>query len=284
MTDEWDKERLPYFLRDRSLLSAANSKPMFIGNARVAREDLDSMVGISYGIDSIVDFDSGDYEKKVKKEMKKEYNLKARYDVTSDSEWLGELIDDLPYQVTYYFPSIKRDNKVGKGTYGSKQMTFRVLYDFLCTNFNGGRRFIDEYFLTVFEQRMKPAYDKAISDLKAELREELINSDGGVLENISQRLLKKRRSKKLSEYNAWANPRITQTLNSLARKTKNDIITCLRTGKINLVKETLSARTVQKRMKLGLPIHSIFYATGRLIKSIKVTVLIVGNEERVEHG
>jgi len=284
MTDEWDKERLPYFLRDRSLLSAANSKPMFVGNARVAREDLDSMVGISYGIDSIVDFDSGDYEKEVKKEMKKEYNLKARYDVTSDSEWLGELIDDLPYQVTYYFPSIKRDNKVGKGTYGSKQMTFRVLYNFLCTNFNGGRRFIDEYFLTVFEQRMKPAYDKAISDLKAELREELINSDGGILENISHRLSKKRRSKKLSEYNAWANPRITQTLNSLARKTKNDIITCLRTGKINLVKEALSARTVQKRMKLGLPIHSIFYATGRLIKSIKVTVLIVGNEERVEHG
>lgn len=284
MTDEWDKERLPYFLRDRSLLSAVNSKPMFVGNARVAKEDLDSMVGISYGIDSIVDHDSDDYDKELKKEMRKKYDVKARYDVTQDSEWLSELFDDLPYQVTYYFPSIKRNNKVGKGTYGSKQMTFRVLYDFLCTNFNGGRRFIDEYFLTVFEQRMKPAYDKAIADLKAELKEELINSNGGMLENISQRLSKKRRNKKLSEYKAWANPRITQTLNSLARKTKNDIITCLRTGKISLVKEGLSARTIARRMKLGLPTNSIFYATGRLIKSIKVTVLLVGNEERVEHG
>jgi hypothetical protein len=150
-------------------------------------------------------------------------------------------------------------------------MTFRVLYEALCIAYNGGRRFMEDYFLSVFESHMKPKYDKAVRSLK---------------QNIADEAQRRRKAHKayLSNYDVWAAPMTKSVFEDLARETKTDIVNSLASGLIPLHKGGLSDRTLQARKKLGIPSTAIFYATGRLISSIVVSVILLDQQTAAKEG
>lgn len=284
MTDDWTDDDIPIFdITGRSsLLMATKGKPFAIGRGFVDAKTDDAMLAIDKELSDMYNLDlrpqdyreAPDFEPKFnpvtasdeainrfKESMQrpKKSPRSSRYE--ADADWLGSVFD-LPYQVSYYFPNTVRPNKVGKGAYGAGKFTFRNLYEFLCDTFNGGERFIEKYFATVFKEHMQTKFDSAVMELKRELRAE-----------IDKRRAWKKRWK--SNYDEWAGPWVRGTLTQLARETKKDMATSLATRGIPLRKVNLSEATLKTRRDLGLSSKAVFYATGRLIKSIVVTIVLL---------
>jgi hypothetical protein len=239
----WSPDNLPVMLLDRSLLTATKSRPYAVRNARIMHEDADSLLGVDETV----------------------------YRFEAEANWLAELVD-LPYQVSYYFPSQVRNNRVGgKGVYGAAGMTFTRLYDLLCEAFNGKRRFIEDYFLSVFREHLGDAYKAAVHGLKQR-----------IVDEAQQR--RQRKKAYLRNFDEWSSPMTKETFSALARETKADIIRSLQNGQIPLLMHSLSARTLDARRKLGIEAGSVFYATGRLIRSIRVSVILLSEGTAREAG
>lgn len=260
MTDQWIPERVPILLQSRSLLTATQGKPHEIGYARIGVQDYNAMIAIDRDLEKrdpndLRPQDRGGF-------MANPMTMQNRTQV--EAQWLEQILD-IPYQVTYYFPSYVRSPRVGSGVYGAKGLTYRVLYEALCNGFNGGRRFIDDYFLGLFEQHMRPKYEAAVNALKVQLVREA----------------RKRRGQHkayFSNYDLWAKQHVRQTFNELALETKRDIEISLSTGMIPLQMTALSPRTVAIRQRLGISSTAVFYATGRLVRSIIVSVILLSKK------
>lgn len=249
MIDNWNPENMPIKLLDRSLLSSASREPYTIGYARAYKQDEDSIVALEKMLEDGLDT-----------------KLTGRFEASAD--WLKNIYD-IPYQVSYYFPSTPRPVNVGSGSYGSPNLTYKALYEALCDHFNGGQRFIEQYFLKNFKEDMFSKFDRMVKSLKQ-----------NIVDEANRRRMQHRTY--LRNFDVWTQPLVTSNLNELARQTKMDIIQCLQTGKIPLNKNKLSDRTIKARAKLGIPSNKVFFATGRLIKSIKVSIILLteGTAER----
>lgn len=247
MIDDWSPENLPILLRERSLITSTAREPYKIGYAKVTKQDEDSILAL----DNMFE------------DEPESVRLQGRYEA-SDTDWLKKYID-IPYQISYYFPSSPRSSRYGKGSYGKDDLTYKALYEALCNSFNGGIRFIESYFSTTFKDHMESEYKMAIRMLKQQIANEAQARRG-------------RHKAYLRNFDVWSKPLIDSTFSELARKTKKDIINSLMTGKIDLLKSTVSLRTIQARAKLGISGDKMFYATGRLIKSIKVSVILLSKD------
>lgn len=264
MTEDWTPENLPIMLLNRTLVTSTRAKPIKIGVARVTASDEDSLLAF----DAAFEDRANDEEDVDGGRQVPDVAMPSRYEAGAD--WLQDLTG-LSYQISYYFPSSVRPNAAGLGKYGRDGMTYRILYEALCNAFNGGRRFIEDYFSSVFEYRMKSKYDAAIRDLK---------------QRIADEAQTRRTAHKayLRNYTEWAQPLTKDTFNMLARETKKDIVASLASGKIPLAKSQLSLRTLAARKRLGIASDAIFYATGNLIGSIVVSVILLDKATAVIEG
>jgi hypothetical protein len=86
----------------------------------------------------------------------------------------------------------------------------------------------------------------------------------------------------LSNYDTWTSPMVRATFGRLARETKYDIIASLASGKIPLAKSGISPKTMAARARLGISSNAVFYATGRLISSIVVSVILLDGATAVK--
>jgi hypothetical protein len=260
MIDDWKPENLPIMLMSRSLLTATKTAPFRIGTARVTASDQDAIIAM----DKLFEDQANEDEDEISRGR-----LPGRYQADGQ-DWIEELTD-LPYQISYYFPSRLRNNRVGTGSYGSNDMTFKVLYEALCTGWNGGRRFIEDYFLSCFRDRMQERYAEAVVQLKQDIADE-----------AQQRRARKKAY--LHNFDAWSGSMTKETFSDLGKQTKQDIIACLSTGKIPLNKNGISEQTMRTRQRLGIDSSAVFYATGRLIGSIQVSVVLLDKNTADKEG
>jgi hypothetical protein len=197
-----------------------------------------------------------------------------------------EFFDMGPFQITYNFSRAVRGNlfplsgalpyKPGAmGEYGAKGWSYRMLYEFLCKAYNGGYPFVDTYFGQVFKTRSVYMKFKRIY----ETIQEHINTER---QNILISLPRKKdgtpdmryaASKRYKDYKVWQNPIIKQDCKDIAKEIRDDIVVCLRTGRIPLSKKEVSEETRKVRTKLiGLNPTRFFFASGRLIKHLNIYV------------
>jgi hypothetical protein len=284
MTDNWTPDNVPILPLDRSLLAATKARPFRVGTAKATQADEDAIVALDDEFYRRVEEAQAAMERGAPGWHPPAFvvdrdAMQNRYEAPAD--WLGDFIE-LPYQVTYYFPSTVRNNRVGKGTYGKSGMTFRVLYEALCEGYNGGRKFIEDYFLSAFQDHMRPAYLEAVHDLKQHIADEAQR----------RRHAKPRDGKTgrfvhntwLDDFETWSSPMTQETFKKLARETRKDIAASLQSGRVPLQKKGLSKRTVAARDRLGIAGDSVFYATGRLIRSIHVAVVLLDKNTASKAG
>jgi hypothetical protein len=184
-------------------------------------------------------------------------------------------------QVTYSFSSAVRDEVFAKrdsngiGKYGVHGISFRLLYDFLCEQFNSGVYFIDTYFDSIFDTR--PEYeelsqlnDNIIEDIEEERIDLLANSVYRVNGELDMRYAVNKRYVSLE---TWKNPVRKAECARVAHDIQDDIVLCLANGRIPLTKQAVATSTVKTRERLvGLFGDRMFYASGQLIKHLKIYV------------
>ena len=163
------------------------------------------------------------------------------------------------FEVFYSFSNALR----GDRRYGNSNWSARFLYEFLCSAYNGGERFIDTYLNRVFTTR--PCYI-----LLKELVEEVQSS------------IETKWNKGNLKGGQWASFYRFQTaemsfllgkLERFSREIRDDIILCLSIGLIPL-NFSLSSSTIRTRRGLGLQGDSPFYATSWLINQLEVHVIL----------
>jgi hypothetical protein len=200
---------------------------------------------------------------------------------------LNTLLNGTDFQITYSFPREFRQGVTavaGKFSgvrvwYGSERFTFRQLYDFLCSRFNGGERFVDVYFQTIFPYS---AVGRRFKRFEATVYEEL-NAEHDRRRAAAWERRHTRRGApdmrtseglRLNDFDAWKSGRVAEALSELERfrrDIRDDIIQCLSTGKLPL-NHVNAYETMELRGYLGLDDEHVFYASGRLIESIEVDV------------
>ena len=190
------------------------------------------------------------------------------------------------FQITYNFSSAIRKNKFPlrgakrsilgkKGQYGASGLSFRLLYDFLCREYNGGEYFIDTYFEHVFSTRtiykkflrLNKTIKAAIAAEREVLLEKVpLKMDGtpNMWYNVSRRFV---------NFHVWQDPIVKAETGAVAEELRMDIVRCLSTGKIPLRKQAVSPSTEKTRMRFaGLDARQYFYASGQLIEHLSVYV------------
>lgn len=238
------------------------------------------------------DADVEDFEDDLQGKMR----LPTRYDIAKEyirnktndrGRWRRKkdgfsLSSDFDWQITYRFPSTIRDNRAPLGFYGAKNMSFRRLYLILCELFNSGKFFIDDYFETVYPYTIKDDVDYTLEGLKEEILEmaELEFEDAVVTK--AGTFDKRYKSNKgmlsrLSRFEVMAREWEANYASSLADRIKEDIIESMATGQLQLENNIFTDNTTKaRRKKVGLPAEPAFYATGQLINSIELFVVIAG--------
>jgi hypothetical protein len=195
------------------------------------------------------------------------------------------LLREVDFQITYSFPAERREgvtSVVGKfsGTrvwYGSERFTFRQLYDFLCSRFNGGERFVDAYFQAVFPysavgRRFKALEKRLFAELNAEYEERWDAALNRKQTRAGAPWMSTREGLRLKDFDLWKQARVGAELDRFRRDTRDEIIQCLSTGRIPLIKAGNELKTMELRRSLGLDSERIFYASGRLIESIEIDI------------
>lgn len=261
MIDDWTPDNLPILLLEKNLFVAMNKSPIRIGFANVYSQDTDSLVAADKMFPQ-------SYTPVFTKGGKSPFQ--SRFEVDDGTKWLNEIFD-MPYQVSYYFPSTPRNASYGTGSYGAPYFSMRSLYEALCYKFNNGELFIEKYFATIFHERMGDRFDSAVAQMKQQVADE------------ARKRIKQHKAY-LSNYSIWAKPLTNRLVKDLASQTKKDIIQALSTGQLPLNKGSLSKRTLDKRRQLGISSDKVFYATGRLISSIKVSVILLDKRTASKEG
>lgn len=208
----------------------------------------------------------------------------TEYAINEDNNVKSE---DFNLSITYKFPNTIRNNRTPNGmTYGSKDMTFKKLYQILCERFNGGEYFIDDYFNTVYPYTVKSEVDRHLQTVK----DDLVSLASDTLEGakVTKRGTLDKRYKvnrslqeKLRDYESFASLWEENEGLYVAKMIKDDIISCMLTGQLQTVCiqhiNTISTKT--KRMKVGLPSEPTFVATQQLIRSLQLFVNLGGNKQ-----
>ena len=163
------------------------------------------------------------------------------------------------FEVFYSFSGSVR----GARGYGHSNWSARFLYEFLCTGFNGGERFVDTYLDRIFTSR--PVYI---------LLEELVE---GVQNSIETKWndgnLKGGQWASFYRFQASELDYLRKSLERFSKEIREDIILCLSIGLIPL-NFSLSSSTVKKRLSLGLQGDTPFYATSWLINQLEVHIVL----------
>lgn len=191
--------------------------------------------------------------------------LPERYEI---EKFTSDFTEDFDWQITYSFP---KDRRLSNG-YGGKNVTFRRLYLILGERFEGGY-FIDTYFERVYPFTMKQRVDYLMQEAKEQLTE---YANTIIMDKIP--LTKKgdfsktySANKALKEENyfsfkeEWENGVGEQ----IAKEIKDDIVTSLANGVIP-IKHQNKASTFKLRRSLGLDDAHVFFASGQLVRSIKL--------------
>ena len=189
-------------------------------------------------------------------------------------------MQDTDFQITYSFSTRKRiptRGVAGGGLYGAPDITFRQLYDFLCTEYNKGDRFIDTYFQRVFPvSPVGRRFAEFEETVRNEMREEWLIWYGEALAHRQTKagLVHKATEKKLlREFSVWKSARIAAMLRQFDKDIRKELESKLRTGQIPL-RHYNTQETIKARMELGLPPVPEFYATGQLIRDIQIDIRI----------
>jgi hypothetical protein len=195
------------------------------------------------------------------------------------------LLREVDCQITYSFPTEHRQgvtSVVGKfaGTrvwYGSERFTFRQLYDFLCARFNGGERFVDAYFQTVFPYsavggRFKRFEQRMYAELNAEYDARWSAALARKQTKAGAPDMRTAQGLRLKDFDVWRQGRVGSELERFRRDVRDEIIQSLSTGKIPLIRQSNLPETMELRRSLGLYSEHIFYASGRLIESIEIDI------------
>jgi hypothetical protein len=205
-----------------------------------------------------------------------------------------EFFDMGPFQITYNFSRAVRDNlfplknplpyrRKAMGEYGAAGWTYRMLYEFLCVNYNNGYPFVDTYFSQVFKTRAVYADFRGIYDT---IREDISAEQQNILKTLPRRKDNEPDerftvTKRYMDFKVWQDPVIRQDCARLAEAIKKDIVVCLSTGHIPLAKKFVAKQTAEARAKLaGLDPSMFFFASGRLINHLNIYVEV----GRAYHG
>jgi hypothetical protein len=217
----------------------------------------------------------------------KKFNKGAHYD--PDYAGMGA------FQITYDFSSAIRINnfpmrspyseKVLK-EYGASGWSFRMLYEFLCENYNNGIPFVDTYFESVFKTRPVHADFLAIYET---IREEIANEQVDLFHGVPLKAdgtpdERYAITKKLKDYKVWQYPVIKRACEDLAKKIRADVENCLASGILPLSGKhgnSVSSRTAYERQKLQYMKHPnrLFYASGQLIKNLNIYIELGARRE-----
>lgn len=200
---------------------------------------------------------------------------------------LPDISDDFDWQITYDFGNYLRSATTPTGnTYGGVYVTMRRLYLILCERLNGGKFFIDEYFNDVYPHTIKQDVDARLAGLKKEITKGYIETalDFGVRVTKQGVVYKADRRKRglrkvLKEYSEKAKIFEAREGKEIADMIRDHIIGCLETGQLPLEIENNSVATERLRGRYGLPETPRFYATGQLIRSLRIYVRIRGKNE-----
>jgi hypothetical protein len=188
-------------------------------------------------------------------------------------------IDDST-RITYNFSYGTRINQFvrasgGKGRYGTDGISFRLLYEFLCSSFNGGEYFIDTYFEKIFNTRevygrLNTINDDIISDI--EDAQDQLFSDLTLKEDGTPDM-RYTTSRRYTSLDVWRNPIRMAACTDVAHAIQDDVVQCLASGRIPLRKGEVAESTKRLREQfIGLDSVKFFYASGQLIRHLNVFV------------
>jgi hypothetical protein len=194
------------------------------------------------------------------------------------------LLREVDCQITYSFPSERREglaSAAGKFAgirvwYGSERFTFRQLYDFLCSRLNGGERFVDVYFQSIFPhsavgKRFKAFEQRMYAELNAEYEERWRAAFNRKQTKAGEPDMRTREGMRLKDFPFWRQGSVASELGRFRRDVRDEIVQCLSTGRIPLNHANTLA-TMTLRASLGLDSKHVFYASGRLIESIEIDI------------
>ena len=163
------------------------------------------------------------------------------------------------FEIFYSFSGSLRGNR----KYGNANWSARFLYEFLCSKFNGGERFVDTYLNNVFPYRPVYMHLEETVDYIQEAIETKWNN--GNLRGGQWASFYRFQSDQMNY--------LQNSLSSFSREIRDDIITCLAVGLIPL-RFSLSKSTKDKRLSLGLSGDTPFYATSWLINQLELHVIL----------
>ena len=167
--------------------------------------------------------------------------------------------DKEDFEVFYNFSSARR----GDRRYGNANWSARFLYEFLCSGFNGGERFIDSYLNKVFTTR--PVY--------AQLTDMIESIQEGIKERWNDGNLKGGQWASFYKFQTERMDYLQRSLSRFSRDIRQDIILCLSTGIIPL-RFSLAQSTINKRLSLGLQGDTPFFATSWLIRQLDLHIIL----------
>jgi hypothetical protein len=177
--DNWTPDNLPVLFQGRSLLTATRREAFTIGKARLTGNDDAAVIALDDSLerewervnDAVERGAYGFNARAPHPFIADRATMQNRYEVAAP--WLEDFLGETPWQATYYFPSKLRNNQVGNGVYGDSRLTYRVLYEALCNGYNKGRRFIEEYFLSLFQEHMRSSFELAVHELQRRIMDEV---------------------------------------------------------------------------------------------------------------
>jgi hypothetical protein len=202
-----------------------------------------------------------------------------------------EFFDMGPFQITYNFSRAARNNMFllrnampyrpkAKGNYGAPGWSFRLLYEFLCENYNNGHPFVDTYFGQVFKTR--PVYEdfkRIYETVQESINQEQLNIFATLpLKADGSPDMRYAVSKRFKDFKVWQDPIIRQDCKRLAGAIREDVGDCLENGRIPLRSREMAEvaeTTKEKRAELiGLNPERLFFASGSLIEHLNIYVEI----------
>jgi len=181
-------------------------------------------------------------------------------------------IDAKDFEIMYSFSNAMR----GDTGYGAKNWSARYLYEFLCTKFNGGNYFIDDY-LQSGDFYMSPAYLElwsALDEIDINIENEYI----GMMEADNEGKRPVDLWNKQYNFQKRQVKTVKDKLNTFEREIKQDLINQMR-SRLPEINWELSDATNAIRERLGIPTDVPGYATGWLINQVTFVVILAGGEQ-----